>query len=96
MVVIISNIILSILDMKKKDIIVLGLLIALTIITAMFATMWYSIKNVATIIMILSAIKFLLVAFQFIELKKAHVFWKIILVGYLTIFLIITTVIMNA
>ncbi len=34
----------------------------------------------------LSCIKFLLVAFQFMELKKAHAAWKVLIVAYLLIF----------
>ncbi len=78
--------------MRKNDIITLGLLIVLTTITALFATVWHSVKYVAMIILVLSEIKFMLVAFQFMELKKAHVFWKILVVTYLIIFLILMLV----
>ncbi|MDR2206975.1 MAG: hypothetical protein LBE36_12570 [Flavobacteriaceae bacterium] len=37
------------------------------------------------IILGLSAVKFLLVAFQFMEIKKAHIFWKIILMIFITV-----------
>jgi hypothetical protein len=79
--------------MKKKDIITLFVLIGLTILTALFSTQFNEIKYVSLIILLLSAVKFLLVAFQFMELKKAHVFWKVILVAYLSIFLIIMTIV---
>ncbi len=36
-------------------------------------------------ILLIAALKFLLVAFQFMELKKAHVFWKTTLVIVLVI-----------
>ncbi|MEE9348721.1 MAG: cytochrome C oxidase subunit IV family protein [Flavobacteriaceae bacterium] len=75
--------------MKKKDIITLGILTVLTVVTALFATKFNNLKNVAIIILGLSFVKFLLVAFQFMELKKAHIFWKIFLLTYLSIFLII-------
>jgi hypothetical protein len=39
----------------------------------------------------LSSIKFLLVAFQFMELKKAHSFWKILLSSYLILFTLIVS-----
>jgi hypothetical protein len=78
--------------MKKKDIYTLVTLIVFTIITALFATTYHAIKYVTFIILALSIVKFLLVAFQFMELKKAHVFWKIILVTYLSLFLIIVMI----
>ena len=79
--------------MQKKDIYTLVGLIILTIITALFATTFNSIKYVSIIILALSIIKFILVAFQFMELKKAHSFWKTVIVVYLSIFLIIVGVI---
>lgn len=75
--------------MKRKDIITLGILLLITIITALFATVWYQLKYVSIIILVLSILKFILVAFQFMELKKAHVFWKIALAIYLLLFMII-------
>jgi len=41
--------------------------------------------------MVLAALKFLLVAFQFMELKKAHSFWKISLI--LTLGLLVVLII---
>ena len=79
--------------MQKKDIYTLVGLIILTIITALFATTFNSIKYVSIIILALSIIKFILVAFQFMELKKAHSFWKTVIIVYLSIFLIIVGVI---
>ena len=80
--------------MDKKDIYTLVGLIILTIITALFATTFNNIKYVSLIILILSIIKFLLVAFQFMELKKAHSMWKVILISYLAIFLIVIGVLL--
>ena len=79
--------------MKKKDIITLAILTVLTIATALLATTFNSIKYVAFFILALSIVKFVLVAFQFMELKKAHVFWKVFLLAYLSIFLIILIII---
>ncbi len=39
-------------------------------------------------ILIFAGIKFLLVAFQFMEMKKAHPFWKNILVIYISLFIL--------
>lgn len=62
--------------MKNDLKIVLGLLIALTIITIIIFNndIVPALKN--RMIILLSYIKILLVAFYFMELKKAHLFWK--------------------
>lgn len=39
------------------------------------------------IIMVLAAFKFLIVAFYFMELRYANAFWKVLLIGCLTIFI---------
>jgi len=73
--------------MKKSFIYTLVALVLLTISTAFVATR--TIKNAGIIILILSAVKFLLVAFEFMEVKKAHAFWKTILIIYLVLFVTI-------
>ncbi|RUA12078.1 MAG: hypothetical protein DSY82_02200 [Flavobacteriia bacterium] len=78
--------------MKKKDIYTLALLIVLTLTTAIFSTHLNHLKYVTVIILGLSAIKFMLVAFQFMELKKANPFWKSIIVIYLILFVTIVSV----
>jgi heme/copper-type cytochrome/quinol oxidase subunit 4 len=78
--------------MKKKDIYTLGMLIVLTITTAIFSTQFSELKYVVAIILGLSAIKFILVAFQFMELKKANPFWKFLVVIYLILFVTIVSV----
>jgi len=95
MVVIIPNFIFSVLVMQKKDIYTLVGLIILTIITALFATTFNHLKYVSIIILVLSIIKFILVSFQFMELKKAHPFWKTIILIYLTLFLTVIGVIVS-
>lgn len=59
-------------------------LIGLTIVSALVSKM----ENiyVVLIILILSALKFLGIAFQFMEMKKANVFWKILIIGFILIF----------
>ncbi|WP_136468717.1 cytochrome C oxidase subunit IV family protein [Flagellimonas onchidii] len=44
-------------------------------------------------IMILAGLKFLGVAFEFMELKKAHSFWKIIILSFLILFITIILII---
>ncbi|HIP48535.1 MAG TPA: hypothetical protein EYG92_06165 [Lutibacter sp.] len=72
--------------MKRKDIYTLGVLFILTILTALFSNL-ENIKYVAFIILALSGIKFLFVAFQFMELKKAHALWKGLIIGLIVFFI---------
>lgn len=57
------------------------LLLALTVIAA-FVALNVSAEIMATTVVTLALIKFWLVAFQFMELKKAHVFWKYLLLSF--------------
>lgn len=67
-------------------------LIVLTITTALVSN-FIELKVGVTVILILSVIKFLFVSFQFMELKKAHTFWKILILLFLTIFVSIILII---
>lgn len=60
-------------------------LILLTVISAVFANL--DIANIAIIILGLFFLKFIGVAFFFMELKKANVFWKVLLVAFLALLL---------
>jgi len=57
------------------------LLLALTLIAA-FLAFNVSAEIMATTVVTLALIKFWLVAFQFMELKKAHPFWKYLILGF--------------
>ena len=72
-----------------KPIYTLALLILLTLSISLLAVFFPNTAYIALPIMLLSSLKFLLVAFQFMEFRKAHVFWKILLVSYLFLFLLI-------
>ncbi len=65
--------------MRNKDFYTLILLILLTIITAIISVYYNNFQVVTIIILGLSGIKFLAVSFQFMELKKANSFWKILI-----------------
>ena len=78
--------------MKKKDIYTLIALIVLTFTSALFSYFEGSLRFLALIILILSSIKFLLVFFRFMEMKKANTFWKVIIISYLIIFTTIVSV----
>ena len=59
-------------------------LVVLTLITVLFSEMQGT--HMVVLIMILAGLKFLGVAFQFMELKRAHLFWKLLIVAYLVVF----------
>lgn len=80
--------------MNKKDIITLVILAILTISTAVFSNT-ETIKYVVAIILVLSAIKFFLVAFQFMELKKAHGLWKGLVIGFVSFFVLIISLFLH-
>lgn len=70
--------------MKNKATLTWIILIVLTIASALISKV--ESKYVVLIILILSALKFLGIAFQFMELKKAHPFWKGIILGFVFLF----------
>jgi hypothetical protein len=77
--------------MKNSLILVFTSLLVITITTTYVANSFSVSAFIAPVIMVLAAVKFLLVAFQFMELKKAHLFWKIsltITLGLLVVLII--------
>ncbi|MCK5637159.1 MAG: cytochrome C oxidase subunit IV family protein [Flavobacteriaceae bacterium] len=80
--------------MRKKDIYTLGLLIVLTIITALFSNNFGNFNYIILTILFLFSIKFLLVVFNFMELKYAHSLWKSLIIMFLIIFVGIITIIL--
>jgi hypothetical protein len=77
------------LTMKKSLILSYALLLIVTIMTACVANLFVVSVFVIPLLMVLVAFKFLLVAFQFMELKKAHSFWKISLIITLGLLLVL-------
>ena len=70
--------------MKNKATLTWIILIALTITSALLSRIEN--KYIVFSILILAALKFLAVAFQFMEIKKAHVFWKTIIISFIFLF----------
>ena len=60
----------------------LGLLLFLTILTALSSGFLASAGFLVPLLLLLAVMKQLLVAFQFMELKKAHIFWKSLIVVF--------------
>ncbi|TDE44858.1 hypothetical protein E0I26_06885 [Flavobacterium rhamnosiphilum] len=69
--------------MKKTLFITYGLLIVLTASTALISNTMSVSRLAIILIMGLSVLKFLLVSFEFMELKKANAFWKVSLISVL-------------
>lgn len=70
--------------MEKKNLIFTwSLLIVLSVLVSTIS--FYTFANKIEVIVVLSAIKFLLIAFIFMELYKAHFFWKFIIVSFLVV-----------
>lgn len=73
--------------MNKSTIITWVLLVILTIASALFSKL--DAKFVVVILMLFAVLKFIGVAFQFMELKKAHSFWKIAILSFVFIFTVL-------
>jgi len=65
----------------------LVLLLILTIVSGLSST--DGDKYIILLILIMAIVKFIIVSFNFMELSKAHSFWKIAVISYLIIFSII-------
>lgn len=76
--------------MKKKLTYTFGLLLLLTFATFLIVNLPLDSFIKKCLILALFSVKFILVAFQFMELKKAHSFWKI---STITILIIINLII---
>ncbi|WP_108808911.1 cytochrome C oxidase subunit IV family protein [Aquimarina spinulae] len=77
--------------MKKSITITYVFLILLTVISGIISGAIN--KNISFIILLLSALKFIGVSFYFMDLKKAHTFWKSIIIGYAIALVIIVLMI---
>ncbi len=76
--------------MTKSNQFTLVLLIVLTIGSAFCAQQLSDssrLGGVTNVLLFLSGLKFLLVSFQFMALKNAHVFWKVAVSVYLVVFI---------
>lgn len=70
--------------MNKSATITWIILMVLTIASALVSKL--ESKYIVLLILILSALKFFGIAFQFMEINKAHVFWKILIIGFILFF----------
>lgn len=79
--------------MNKKNFLVWVVLIALTSMSYFSANSQWPAKTVVWSLLIATTIKFMGVGFQFMELKNAHIFWK---VSFVTIFLLYFSIVLFA
>ena len=70
--------------MHKTAAITWIVLLVLTLASALFSKL--ESKYIILVILILAALKFLGIVFQFMEMKMAHVFWKALIIGFLAFF----------
>ena len=75
----------------KSSTITLLILIVLTISVAIISNAEG--LHTATWILFLSALKFVGISFFFMDLRKAHIFWKIITCAYLVVFVFVVWII---
>ena len=91
LVAFISNNLFTFLIMKKRIIITWIILLLFTVAVGVISTMDLSFATVA--ILLLSSLKFIGVTFYFMELKKAHIFWRSSIITFLVLFSVIILVI---
>lgn len=70
--------------MTKQNTITWVLLMALTVIAGLVSSA--SIAYMVPLVLLLAILKFIGVSFNFMEIKKANLFWKVLLLSYLIVF----------
>ncbi len=81
--------------MKDSNTKTLVILLILTLVVGFLSGIEEGRNKWFMLILGVSSIKFLLVAFQFMDLKKAHVAWKIALSIYLLFFFSAISIVLN-
>ncbi len=71
--------------MDKRTLYTWALLLVFTILAGIVSVT--NLKYAVVAILVLSAVKFMGVAFEFMDLKIAHNFWKIAVSAYILVFL---------
>ncbi len=80
--------------MEKINVFALIGLVLLTLLTSRVSQS-YEMHGTATVfVLLLAAFKFLIVAFQFMELKKAHKVWQWMLLGFISSFVFIVLMVL--
>lgn len=77
--------------MKKHTIIAYLILVLLTLSTTFLSQEKEYVKNISMGILVISIVKFFIVAFEFMEIRKAHTLWKVIVAFTGLLFFIVMT-----
>ena len=72
--------------MTKANIITWVFLIALTVAAYLFSEGNLSGNTLVLFIMAITIIKFTSIGLQFVELKQAHMMWKVMFIGFILLF----------
>ncbi len=70
--------------MERKSIVTWVILLVLTVLSGIISTQ--NLSFIPIIILLFATFKFIGVAFDFMELKKANPFWKVALISFLVLF----------
>ena len=79
--------------MKLSNIFVWAALVILTLLSFYSSESTFSGIKLAFLIMGIVFIKFIGIGFQFMELKKAHIAWKLLFTGFIVLFSLMVLVI---
>ena len=79
--------------MKKEIIFTWILLLFLTIASAFVANYYTNGDYLVQIIILLAILKFIGIALNFMELKKAHIFWRMATIVFVVFFYIIILIV---
>ena len=71
---------------KNLNLIIWLFLVFLTVSSAIVSSASLVSNLGVLLVLVLSGIKFIGVAFYFMEINKAHIFWKVFILGYLVLF----------
>lgn len=73
--------------MTKKNIFIVWILLLISTLTVVFfSTSLVSKSYSSAVIILISGLKFLAISFYFMEMKKAHIFWKASIFIYFLLF----------
>lgn len=75
--------------MSKKDLILWVVLITLTLVGYFSSITEMEKMTLILSLLVVTIVKFIGVGFQFMELKKAHIFWKVSLVALLSVYVLL-------
>lgn len=78
--------------MMRNSIITLIVLVLLTFISALVSN--YASQYAATLILILAGLKFMGISYFFMDLIKAHVFWRIITSAFVVLIIAVMLIIL--